>query len=144
MLDEGRYELRLTINDETKEDWFLRSPVRNAAAQPENRPTGKAEAGTLRHGEAGLSGRRTGVRTHRREAPYPNPTAESKAFAVSKPTRPRSQVSTRRTPRKRPASAPSTRRWSYVRRQVPSFRQIARITSSPSSSWTTQGRFTTA
>jgi hypothetical protein len=31
-LDEGRYELRLTINDETKEDWFVAFTVRHAAA----------------------------------------------------------------------------------------------------------------
>jgi hypothetical protein len=31
-LDEGRYELRLTIDDETKEDWFLAFTVRHAAA----------------------------------------------------------------------------------------------------------------
>jgi hypothetical protein len=30
VLDEGRYELRLTINDETKEDWFIAFTVRNA------------------------------------------------------------------------------------------------------------------
>src|SRR6476620_3841564 len=33
VLDEGRYELRLTINDETKEDWFIAFTVRHAAAQ---------------------------------------------------------------------------------------------------------------
>ena len=31
-LEEGRYELRLTIDDETKEDWFLAFTVRHAAA----------------------------------------------------------------------------------------------------------------
>jgi hypothetical protein len=31
-LDDGRYELRLTIDDETKEDWFLAFTVRHAAA----------------------------------------------------------------------------------------------------------------
>jgi uncharacterized protein DUF6941 len=31
-LEEGRYELRLTIDDETKEDWFLAFSVRHAAA----------------------------------------------------------------------------------------------------------------
>ena len=31
-LDEGRYELRLTIDDETKEDWFVAFSVRHAAA----------------------------------------------------------------------------------------------------------------
>jgi hypothetical protein len=29
-LEEGRYELRLTIDDETKEDWFLAFTVRHA------------------------------------------------------------------------------------------------------------------
>jgi hypothetical protein len=32
-LEEGRYELRLTIDDETKEDWFVAFTVRHAAAQ---------------------------------------------------------------------------------------------------------------
>jgi hypothetical protein len=31
-LEDGRYELRLTIDDETKEDWFLAFTVRHAAA----------------------------------------------------------------------------------------------------------------
>jgi hypothetical protein len=31
-LDEGRYELRLTIDEETKEDWFLAFTVRHAAS----------------------------------------------------------------------------------------------------------------
>jgi hypothetical protein len=31
-LDEGRYELRLTIDDETKEDWFVAFTVRHASA----------------------------------------------------------------------------------------------------------------
>ena len=31
-LEEGRYELRLTIDDETKEDWFVAFTVRHAAA----------------------------------------------------------------------------------------------------------------
>src|ERR687887_2260886 len=48
----------------------------------------------------------------------------------------------RRSRRKRPASAPSTRRWSYVSVRF----MIGRIaiTSWPCSSWTTHGRFTTA
>jgi hypothetical protein len=29
--EEGRYELRLTIDDETKEDWFVAFGVRHAA-----------------------------------------------------------------------------------------------------------------
>jgi hypothetical protein len=32
VLDEGRYEIRLTIDGETKEDWFVAFTVRNAAA----------------------------------------------------------------------------------------------------------------
>src|SRR5207244_9391204 len=55
-----------------------------------------------------------------------------------------SQVSSflRRSRRKRPASAPSTSRWSYVSVRF----MIGRIaiTSSPNSSCTTHGRFTTA
>jgi hypothetical protein len=31
-LEEGRYEVRLTIDDDTKEDWFVAFSVRNAAA----------------------------------------------------------------------------------------------------------------
>ena len=33
VLEEGRYEIRLTIDDETKEDWFVAFTVRNAPAQ---------------------------------------------------------------------------------------------------------------
>jgi hypothetical protein len=33
VVDEGRYEIRLTINGETKEDWFVAFTVRQAAAQ---------------------------------------------------------------------------------------------------------------
>jgi hypothetical protein len=32
VLDEGRYEIRLTIDDDTKEDWFVAFTVRHAAA----------------------------------------------------------------------------------------------------------------
>ena len=32
LLEEGRYEIRLTIDDDTKEDWFVAFTVRNAAA----------------------------------------------------------------------------------------------------------------
>ena len=32
VLDEGRYEIRLTIDDETKEDWFVAFTVRQATA----------------------------------------------------------------------------------------------------------------
>jgi hypothetical protein len=32
VLDEGRYEIRLTIDDETREDWFVAFTVRQAAA----------------------------------------------------------------------------------------------------------------
>ena len=32
VLDEGRYEIRLTIDGETKEDWFVAFTVRQAAA----------------------------------------------------------------------------------------------------------------
>ncbi len=32
VLDEGRYEIRLTINDETKEDWFVAFTVRQGAS----------------------------------------------------------------------------------------------------------------
>jgi hypothetical protein len=32
LLDSGRYEIRLTINGETKEDWFVAFSVRQAAA----------------------------------------------------------------------------------------------------------------
>ena len=31
VLDDGRYEIRLTIDDETKEDWFVAFTVRQAA-----------------------------------------------------------------------------------------------------------------
>ena len=31
-LEEGRYEVRLTIDDETKEDWFVAFTVRQAPA----------------------------------------------------------------------------------------------------------------
>ena len=30
-LEDGRYELRLTIDDETKEDWFIAFTVRHGA-----------------------------------------------------------------------------------------------------------------
>jgi hypothetical protein len=33
VLDAGRYEIRLTINGETKEDWFVAFTVRQATAQ---------------------------------------------------------------------------------------------------------------
>jgi hypothetical protein len=32
VLDDGRYEIRLTIDDETKEDWFVAFTVRQATA----------------------------------------------------------------------------------------------------------------
>ena len=34
-LEEGRYEVRLTIDGETKEDWFVAFSVRSAAAPPQ-------------------------------------------------------------------------------------------------------------
>ena len=76
-------------------------------------------------------------------SPYDTPPLSlTKPSLASKPTRPRSSSFSRRSRRKRPASAPSTRRWSYVSVRF----MIGRIaiTSSPSSSWTTQGRLTTA
>jgi hypothetical protein len=33
VLEDGRYEIRLTIDDDTKEDWFVAFTVRQAAAQ---------------------------------------------------------------------------------------------------------------
>jgi hypothetical protein len=35
MLDDGRYEIRLTIDGETKEDWFVAFTLRQAAPQPQ-------------------------------------------------------------------------------------------------------------
>jgi hypothetical protein len=32
VLESGRYEIRLTIDDETKEDWFVAFTVRQGAA----------------------------------------------------------------------------------------------------------------
>ena len=35
VLEQGRYEIRLTIDGETKEDWFVAFTVRQAAAAPQ-------------------------------------------------------------------------------------------------------------
>ena len=43
-LEEGRYELRLTIDDETKEDWFVAFTVRHAH-RPGNALTPEQQAG---------------------------------------------------------------------------------------------------